>query len=105
MKHRGIKNSILREMGIHVALRREMRQMCSTKSPSMLRNSSLDSQQSFSWNAFMEELQERAPTLLQILKEASKKKIKKKSKKHYAIDDNTVVSMCAACCCVIDTGE
>ena len=95
MRHKRIKEGILRETGR--IFRTEMKQLCKMNPPSMLRDNSLDALTSFTWDAFVGELQERCPTLLQCLQQATKRKRRvSKARKSYAIQDNTVIGLCAA---------
>ena len=74
-----------------------MKQLCKMNPPSMLRDTSLESLTSFTWDALVEELRERSPTLYQILKEAAQKRRKvSKARKSYIVEDNTVIGLCSA---------
>ncbi len=63
MNHQRVRAAILKETG--ALLRREMKTLCRKDLPSLLRSKATNS---FTWDHMVEELEERSPTLLQILK-------------------------------------
>ena len=84
-------------------LQKEMREMCLKKSMSVLRASSPEALQTFSWESVVEELQVKAPTLLHLLKGCADvkrherpRKSRRKSPKSFRPTNTAVLGTCAA---------
>ena len=95
MKHRRIRECIIREFG--KLIRKDMKNICSKKVSSMLRKSTAEAMKSFAWDDLTNELEDTSPVFYRILKECVDRKRRKVSKrKTNTIDDTTVIGMCAA---------
>ncbi len=96
MSHPKIRREIVKVMG--KVIRKDMLQVCSKSTPSLLRNRSPEALKSFCWTDLVEELKERAPVFSQILTECVTRRQRKRSKegKSYSIRDSAVIGVCAA---------
>ena len=74
---------------IGMALRNELRVMCSESTNSILSNQSVSELKDFKWNKLLSELEKYAPTFLMILCESTHTR----QPRH---DRNAVIGMCAA---------
>lgn len=96
MAHPKVKQAVIRVAGKLV--RKEMMAMCKRDDPSVLRNSSREAMQSFSWDSLVDELQEKAPTFLQLLRGCirTKRRLVSKTGRSYIANENTIIGLCAA---------
>lgn len=74
---------------IGVALRNELRVMCSESTNSILSNQSVSELKDFTWNKLLSELEKYAPTFLMILRESTHTRRPRHNR-------NAVIGMCAA---------
>ena len=72
--------------------------MCKLDCPSVLRDSSREAMQSFTWDSLVNELQENAPTFLQLLRGCIRMKRRYVSKRgrSYIVTENAIIGLCAA---------
>lgn len=96
MSHKRTRAAVLREIGL--LMRREMRSLCSKKTPSVLRRKvTVELLKGFRWKDVSNELRERSPVLYQILKEVLQRKRRKTkgNKPSIQVDDDLIASLCA----------
>ncbi len=95
MSHRKTKEAVLRETGL--ILRKELQTLCKSSAPSMLRGTSPQALKTFQWDSLVDELEERSPTLLEVLRACvSRRRRKSRKGRSYAASENTVIGLCAA---------
>ena len=94
--HQRIRKCILLKVG--KLLKKDMNNICSKKTSSLLRKRTPDAMRSFAWRDLVQELEQHSPTLYQVLKDCVYKKRRKVSGRgvSYRVNDNTVIGMCAA---------
>ena len=91
-----IKKRIIQIAGEHI--RKEIKTTCGLSSISLLRDFTPERLQSFKWNDLVEEMQQSAPTLLELLRGCvlRKKRKKRVGQKSYRVKDESVIGICAA---------
>ncbi len=94
MKHNNIRSHVLKVLGRDI--RKEMKTMCSVMSPSILRETEPEVLQSFTWESLIEELNVKAPTLLNVLRSCVAKKPVKPGRRSYRVKEEAVIGICAA---------
>ncbi len=94
MQHKRVRERILKVMAKDI--RKEMTAMCSIMTPSILRDTTPTALQSFKWEALVQEMKVRAPTLLAILSSCVQKKPPKLGQKTCCVKNEAVIGVCAA---------
>ena len=90
-----IKKRIIQLTGEHI--RKEMKTMCGLGTISLLRDFTPARLRSFQWADLVAEMQQSAPTLLEILRGCvTRKKRKDRVGKTYRVSDESVIGICAA---------
>lgn len=98
MKNMKVNKAVLKLMG--KAIRKEIAVMCKANA-SILQEHSARAMQTFNWDTLINEMKEKAPTLLYLLQSAIESKQCKTShakrrKKSYRLPDNTNIGVSAA---------
>lgn len=84
LARRCLKDRVVRKYitkGVGLSLQHEIASLCSDKVNSVLRDKSAQAIETFSWEAVIEEMKTRAPTLLSLLESCTKTKKARKNKK------------------------
>ena len=91
-----IRTHVLTILGREI--RKEMKEMCATPKPSVLRESTPEALTSFDWNRLESELESRAPSLFSVLRSATIANMppSKAQKKTYHVNQSQVIGICAA---------
>mgnify|MGYP002803516413 FL=1 len=97
MKIDEIKNLLYEQTSEEI--NNEIQKLCSKSDPSILRNSSKEAMESFSWNDINKELQNRAPRFVQFVKAAVNNP--SHSRNVHKKDDIILSAMCDAACKLI----
>ena len=67
--------------GVGLSLKQEVASLCSTKKSSFLQDKSVEALETFSWEAIIEEMKSRAPTLLSVLNSCTETRHARKNRK------------------------
>ena len=67
--------------GVGLSLRHEVAKLCSDKVSSVLQDKSVEALETFSWEAIIEEMKNRAPTLLSVLDSCTETRKPRKNRK------------------------
>lgn len=70
-----IRKSVLKEVG--KLIRKDMKQACMIKTPSLLRGGSMKDLSTFSWDTLLQELMKSAPIFVQLLTNCVSRKRRK----------------------------
>ena len=95
MSHQRIRKCILLKVG--KLIKKDMNNICSNKTSSLLRKRTPDAMRSFAWRDLVQELEQHSPTLYQVLKDCVYRKRRKVSGWGvlYRANENTIIGTCA----------
>ena len=78
-------------------IRKEMKTMCGLSSISLLRDFTPERLRSFQWEDLVDEMQQNAPTMLEILRGCvARKERKSRLGRLYRVKDESIIGVCAA---------
>ena len=79
LKHNGIRRYMIKRIGL--SLQQEIANLCSDKVDSVLQDKCINTLETFSWDAVIEEMTTRAPTLLSLLENCTHTKRARNNRK------------------------